>query len=528
MKMSEVNPQITAVRDNNEPANAPTAMQEVNLALKECGLGLFHIRLMCTSFFGVAAGVAVLNSTPYILPIAECDLNMSLLEKGVLNAMPFVGMVLISVVAGFLTDIFGRKFFILSGFSGLFIFTAISGTSQTYLVLAICKFFEGLLSATAFSPMITLTSEFCHSDIRDRVMLLQSSFTAISQIAIALMSWAILPQHWEYTMFNGAIVFNTWNFYLFIMSLWSLTATLLFAFLPESPKYYITQKRYDEARDILIKIYKQNTRKPADTFPYKNIWKEKTKQDIEESSGPVSRKNLGHMLSAGLHNVKVMLHKPRGLYLLLFCTLNFFSMLLYNVIRMWFPQLSTIVEHYSTRDSQDLCVMLDTYTHDLSVRSSNVTVDEVCIPAVSGTETYINTVILGCVCIAPYIITGVLVNKVGKKNLYIACCLISVGATLGLRWASSKIGFVALFSFDVSISQTMKSLNQALVVELFPTTIRSLSLAMIMTIGRIGSVVGNILFPILLDMGCAVPFFTLAGTMIGTTLLSLVIPVKKK
>lgn len=91
---------------------------------------------------------------------------------------------------------------------------------------------------------------------------------------------------------------------------------------------------------------------------------------------------------------------------------------------------------------------------------------------VSGTETYINSVILGSICIAPYIITGVLVNKVGKKNLYIACGLISVATTLGLRWASSKAGVVALFSFDVSITQMMKSLNQALVVELFPTTIR--------------------------------------------------------
>ncbi|CAH2235318.1 jg5888 [Pararge aegeria aegeria] len=468
--MIELNTQTPPVHGSNDPANAPTAMQEVNLALKECGLGLFHIRLLCTSFFGMASGVAVLNSTPYILPVAECDLNMSLLQKGVLNAMP---------------------------------------------------------SATSFAPVITLTSEFCHSDVRDRVMLIQSSFAAISQVAIVLMSWAILPQNWEQTYFNGTIVLHTWNFYLFIMSLWSLTATILYAFLPESPKYYITQKRYDEARDILVKIYKQNTGKPADTFPYKNVWKERIKQEIEESSGP-SAKNCGQMLSTGVHNIKPLFQKPRGLYLILLCALNFFSMLLYNVIRLWFPQLSTIVEHYSSAENQDLCAMLDAYTHDLGVRTSNVTVNEVCVPTVSGTETYINSVILGTVCILPYIVTSVLVGKVGKKNLYIACCLISVGATLGLRWASSKVGFVALFSFDVSIAQMAKSLNQALVVEIFPTTMRTLSIAMVMTIGRIGSVVGNVLFPILLDMGCAVPFYTLAVTMIGTTMLSLVIPVKKK
>lgn len=34
-----------------------------------------------------------------------------------------------------------------------------------------------------------------------------------------------------------------------------------------------------------------------------------------------------------------------------------------------------------------------------------------------------------------------------------------------------------------------------------------------MTTGRIGTLVGNVIFPVLLDIGCVVPFFTMAGTM---------------
>lgn len=52
------------------------------------------------------------------------------------------------------------------------------------------------------------------------------------------------------------------------MSLWSLAAGIMYAaFVPESPKYLVLQKKYDEARDILIKIYVQNTRKPANSYP---------------------------------------------------------------------------------------------------------------------------------------------------------------------------------------------------------------------------------------------------------------------
>ncbi|XP_061384320.1 synaptic vesicle glycoprotein 2A-like isoform X1 [Danaus plexippus] len=523
--MSDLNLQVLAGHGNVE-TKAPTAMQEVNLALKACGFGLFHIQLMFTSFVGFVAGIMVTNSTPYILPIAECDLNMNLLQKGVLNAMPFVGMVSVCVVAGFLTDTFGRKIFLVGGYGGLFVFTFIGGISQTYLVLVTAKLFEGMLFAASFNAVVTLTSEFCHNGIRDRMMLLQSSFAGFGQVIGALMSWAILTQKWRDSYFNGTIVLNTWNFYLIIMSMWSLLASCLYMLLPESPKYFITQKRYDEARKILINIYTRNTGKTADSFPYPNLWKDKMK--LVDESPELSNQKFGSMLTVGLHNIKPMFRRPLGLYLILFSFMMFFSMILYNVIRLWFPQLSTIAEYYSTPENQNLCVMLDAYTSDLRSRNFNTTKSDVCIPAVSGTETYLNSVILGSICVVPFIISGILVSRVGKKYLYIVCGLITVGATLGLRWASSKIEMVALFSTDVAIAQTMNSLNQALVLEHFPTTTRSLAIAVLMTCGRIGSLVGNILFPILLDKGCVVPFYTLAGSMICITSLSFVLPVKKK
>lgn len=69
-------------------------MQEIDDALKACKFGLFHVRLLCTSLFGFVCSVLISNTTPYILPNAECDLHMDLLEKGVLNAASFAGKTL--------------------------------------------------------------------------------------------------------------------------------------------------------------------------------------------------------------------------------------------------------------------------------------------------------------------------------------------------------------------------------------------------------------------------------------------------
>lgn len=55
------------------------------------------------------------------------------------------GMLFSTIIAGFLTDTFGRKFFLVFGFGGMFLFMVIAGSSQTFEVLITAKFFEGVL-----------------------------------------------------------------------------------------------------------------------------------------------------------------------------------------------------------------------------------------------------------------------------------------------------------------------------------------------------------------------------------------------
>lgn len=66
-------------------------MQDVNDAYKAIKFGYFHVKLLCVAFVGTIANVLVTGTTAYLLPSAECDLNMNLIKKGFLNAMPYVG-----------------------------------------------------------------------------------------------------------------------------------------------------------------------------------------------------------------------------------------------------------------------------------------------------------------------------------------------------------------------------------------------------------------------------------------------------
>nr|XP_049700800.1 major myo-inositol transporter IolT isoform X1 [Helicoverpa armigera] len=516
--------EINKLMPNNEPI---TPMQEINKAYEVCKFGWFHVKLLFVSFFGCIASILVTNTTSYLLPIAECDLNMNLKQKGLLNAMPYFGMFVSTVIAGFLIDTFGRIYFLRIGFGGIFLCTLFSASSQTYEMLAAAKLCEGILFATSLAAISCLTSEFCHSSIRDRVMLCQSSYAALTQILSPAMAWGILIQDWRYSFFDGAFVLNVWNFYLLAMSLWSLTAFLLYLMLPESPKFLVTQKRYVEARNILIKIYVENSRKPADTFPYPEIFEKEIKEAATEKED-ASKTKFGTKILAGLRNMKPLFHRPLLGYLGLIGLMQFITLGIHNVIRLWFPQLSTIVEHYKLDGNQNLCDLLDAYTGTLKVKNNPNSTTGVCVPHVSGSETYINSIIIGLISILPYFISGVIVNKVGKKALLFVGGVISSGALLGLRWSSSKAMMVAFFSVNIAITQTMKSLTQVVLIDVVPTAMRTLALSLVMLTARVGTLVSNVAFPILLAMGCSIPFYTMAAMMSCVVMLSIFLPKKKQ
>lgn len=89
---------------------------------------------------------------------------------------------------------------------------------------------------------------------------------------------------------------------------------------------------------------------------------------------------------------------------------------------------------------------------------------------------------------------------------------------------------LALSSISVAQSTICMATVLAVVVDRFPTTLRytnkqsamlytdsnfrTLTIAVIMTIARIGAIVGNLIFPIVLSAGCLQSFLTFGSLMI--------------
>lgn len=60
---------------------------------------------------------------------------------------------------------------------------------------------------------------------------------------------------------------HSWNLYLYVCSIWSFLAFVLYLSLPETPKYLLSHGREKEALEVLKTIYAENSGKKKDTFP---------------------------------------------------------------------------------------------------------------------------------------------------------------------------------------------------------------------------------------------------------------------
>ncbi|XP_032522628.2 synaptic vesicle glycoprotein 2B-like [Danaus plexippus] len=491
---------------NDKTKNTDDSMKILEDALVLCRFGKFHIRLLAASLCAAFAVMMVTTTSSYILPVAECDLNMNIMYKGLLNAMPFFGQIGASLFTGFLIDAFGRKIFLVGGNAAIFVCTLIEGSSQNYWMLIFMKLLEGISMSLSFSAISTNLTEFCHKDIRDRTLMLHSGFMSLSLIVAALVSWAILPLKIDIVFVKGYFELHAWNIYLYVCSIWSFMGTILFYNLPESPKYLLSHGQEKEALEVVRIIYSENTGNAKDTFPV-------TSFNVSCNSNPSNEMSLRRQLVNALYEVKELFRKPLVFHLLLFSMISFIAFLGFTSLRLWYPQLSTIVENFEKQNGETarFCVMLTDYMQNLKVKHRNTTLLEltepdVCVPKLSGSETYINGMILGFVSLIFVAITCYLVKYVSQKVLMFIFLITCSMTSAAMYWTSTSIQIALLVSCTCAFIQTAFSLQQNLFVRVFPTTLRALAFSIIMVLGRLGSVVGNIIFPILLETGCMAPF----------------------
>lgn len=107
--------------------------------------GKFNYLLITISGFSLTAVFAESCGISYVLPVSQCDLNLTTHQKGILGAVSLFGIICSSYIWGFLADTKGRQYVMRPTLLIAFVFSVLSSLTNSFTLFAILRFFVGFL-----------------------------------------------------------------------------------------------------------------------------------------------------------------------------------------------------------------------------------------------------------------------------------------------------------------------------------------------------------------------------------------------
>ncbi|XP_065354562.1 synaptic vesicle glycoprotein 2B-like isoform X2 [Calliphora vicina] len=523
---------------SNEPsssANSSGSVSDFETAIAACGFGCFNICLLIVTMSPLISAIFSTSSLSFILPTAECDLQLSLMHKGVLNAMCFAGMIVSAIPWGYIADTMGRKMVLVYAllFDGIIV--VCTGISQTVNQLLIFKFFDGFFVCGPFAVVMSYVSEFHGLQHRGRIMMGIGMIKAAATIILPIIACGILPNHFSIQL-GSFIKLHTWHVFILITAIVPLLGGFLNSFFPESPKFLMSQGRNDEALECLRMIFAINHRRPKTEYPITNLLDEdpeKTELHTRRNSKEYKKthKTMAHkrqqakeQFFEGLRQLRPMCSSPYlkqslQVYSMLFCIL-----LGLNSIRLWLPQIFVTMVEFKEKNmaSSSMCTVLQyNYNKTIILASGQQVVN--CDLHINASS-YSDNIVVAVISFFCFLLVTIVVNKLGNNNvLKIALCLAFLSGVT-MYFSNSHLMTLILASAFVSSASVSATTVISVSVNLFPTNMRTMVIIMVMTFGRCGSLLGNILFPYFISMGCIPPFLLIGGVMTVSFVLSLFLP----
>ncbi|XP_055709261.1 synaptic vesicle glycoprotein 2C-like [Phlebotomus papatasi] len=512
-------------------------------AISATGYGRFNIFILLIALFCCCASINETTTIAYILPSAQCDLDLSLQDKGMLNAITYMGMITSAFLWGYLADTLGRRKILGYGYLLTGVFEMACGFTQVFWLLLIFKYISGFIACGPFAVLMSYVSELHGMKHRARTMLTVGTFFSVGNIILPAIGWAILPRSWTVTFIVKSFELHSWHIFLLICAIPSLFGGMLvFILLPESPKFLMSRGRNEEALEIFQRIFQQNTGKDVQEYPIKALVDE-LRQTGENSSqktlpnGAMSvPKSQGfNALKDGLSQIAPMLKRPHLENCCLVFTIQFGVLLSNNTLRLWLPEIFHMITEYSssannlsTNHTASLCEIIDASRNIKSLNSTQLPVEPVECNSIPSGSVYFNALIVGIVSLIGYFIAGSIVNKIGNRNLMIVGLVISGLAATSIYFGKNMGSVVAASSFCVALGSICSTAMLSLIANLFPTSLRTMTISLTLMFGRIGAMIGNLVFPYLLSLGCLPPFLTIGALFAAGGLGGLLLPRNSK
>ncbi|XP_058059675.1 uncharacterized protein LOC131210441 [Anopheles bellator] len=558
------NAKTIEINEPSQPGDAAPA--DFETAIAATGYGRFNCILLLIAMPCCMTTVFETTTMSYVLPSAECDLNLSLADKGMLNAITYGGMISSAFLWGFLSDTYGRKRLLVVGFLLDSTFNVLCALSQNMVTIMVFKFMGGFVICGPFAVLMAYLSEFHSLQHRSRVMIVLGVFYSAANMLLPALAWIIIPQSWNLVIVNGFLEIHSWQIFLAVSCLPGVLSGTCVLFLPESPKFLMSKGQNEQALNVFRWLHAINTGGRQD-FPIKELEDEVQQRPMvrgnveSDGTGKQTTSKTGHPpsssgLAEGFRQLAVMFRKPHLRNGCLVYGIQFGILLGLNTFRLWVPQLFTIMEEYEQEQQQlisdaassplnqaSLCEMLaykvnktEQMQHqwmDRDVSKVLLGPDPVgmepleeilsCTATTEG-RVYLYSLIIGGIGVAAYAVTTLMINSIGNRNILVYGLLLAGFCGTALYWARSSLVTLLLSAGYITICSIASTALVGSVVAMFPTSMRTMVVSLTMMFGRTGSIIGNVVFPYLMALGCLPPFIMIGASVLTVALISRLLP----
>lgn len=470
-------------------------------AISSTGFGKFQYLLLLAIVPASMSALFGTSSMSFILPAATCEFQLTSFKKGLLNGAIYLGMISSGFFWGFVSDVMGRQKPLYLGLLADGIASFCLSCSQSFEYLILFKFLAGIAICGPFSLAYAYLSEFFDKSRRDSIVMMTGCFTSFGSLVQPVIAYFIIPHDWEYILF-GTFLINSWRIFLMLSTLPSLSGALLVYFMPETPKFLMAHGRTEEALEVFRTMYSWNTGNSRESFPVRRLQSGMAHSEQE--------KTFVQSVAQGWRQVNPLFKKPYLTTALIIFLMQALTMSSLNALRLLQPQIFASYLAQNGGDDIDVCTTIDSPPVNTSMLLRGTQhVASHCAKNIIDSRVYSNASFVGACTFFYYIIANFLMKALGKKKLYVISvllCAICVGV---YPWSYSYY-VVILACFFMAVMSTTVTVVLGCCVQQFPTTLRALAVNMTMISGRVGVLLGSLLFSVFIERACQISFLALA------------------
>lgn len=488
-------------------------------ALNMTGVGRYTAGLFVACVVTVLAMAMETFGTSYVATACACDLRLSTATKGLVSAMPMLGIVLSSHLWGWLADTRGRRFVLLVSMGGCFVAALASSLANDWVTLAVFKFIAAFFASASNAVSYALLGESTPASHRHTLVMMMTSGLMLAQFVMSVNAYPILRLSFNLPLY-GSLRYRPWQLLEQVFGAWSgVAALLMLVFVKESPKFYASQGRPDMSVKILAEIYAVNTGKSKDSYVVKSI-------SFHETLASTKQTNV---LRSMWDQTTPLFRKP-----LLFKTIIilYIVILVYSIspaFLMWMPTLATAFSRATAAGATEanFCQLLH-YANQAAPSAANRTVGATnkCVDTVEDLA-FITMIAFSITMASVNMLNSYLTRYVGKRALVIFLHLLGGTCGLVLPWVyNSTASLIVFFLFQANL--IAMGLTTGFTVEVYPTYLRAMAVCLTMMVGRGSSFLVISYVGVLMETHCDYTFYAFGVIVLSGALVGLWLPSELK